>query len=94
MNLEQTPAKTGILRRRRMALLAGVLGVAITGFAVGQILPQAVAPALAQISTNRNPTQMSFADVVERVSPAVVSVRVKLEQPNVANRDGFERFGR
>ena len=70
MNPDQTPAKTsGFLRRRRTALMAGVLGVAITGFAVGQILPQAFTPAFAQITTDRSATQMSFADVVERVSP-------------------------
>jgi serine protease Do len=95
MNPDQIPAKpSGFLRRKRAILLAGVFGVAVTGFAIGQILPQAISPATAQITTNRAATQMSFADVVERVSPAVVSVRVKLEQPNVANRDGIERFGR
>jgi serine protease Do len=95
MNSDQIPAKTGgFLRRRRAALLAGVLGVAVTGFAVGQILPQTFTPAIAQISTDRSATQMSFADVVERVSPSVVSVRVKLEQPTTSSgRDGFERFG-
>ena len=95
MTPETHAPRAGILRRRKSALLAGVLGVAIAGFAAGQILPQAFSPAVAQITTNRAATQMSFADVVERVSPSVVSVRVKLEQPNVSSgRDGFERFGR
>jgi len=95
MNSDQNTAKTGgLLRRRRSLLLAGVLGVAITGFAAGQFIPQAFSPAIAQISTDRAATQMSFADVVERVSPAVVSVRVKLERPNSSNLDGLERFGR
>jgi serine protease Do len=45
---------------------------------------------------------MSFADVVERVSPAVVSVRVRLDEPRASSergdrnergdRDGFNRF--
>jgi serine protease Do len=94
MNPEQNPKGTGLLRRRRSALLAGVLGIAVIGFAAGQIVPQAFTPALAQITTDRAATQMSFADVVERVSPAVVSVRVKLEQPNASNLEGLERFGR
>jgi serine protease Do len=94
MNSEQNPKLPGILRRRRSALLAGVLGIAVVGFAAGQIVPQTFSPALAQITTDRAATQMSFADVVERVSPAVVSVRVKLEQPSTSNLEGLERFGR
>ncbi|MCC6946972.1 MAG: DegQ family serine endoprotease [Bradyrhizobiaceae bacterium] len=96
MNREENTTKpAGILRRRRSALLAGVLAVAVTGFAAGQIVPQVFSPAIAQITTDRPATQMSFADVVERVSPAVVSVRVKLDEPRVTtNRDGMERFGR
>jgi len=94
MNSEQITKGTGILRRRRTALLAGVLGIAVIGFTAGQIVPQTFSPALAQITTERNATQMSFADVVERVSPAVVSVRVKLEQPITSNLEGLDRFGR
>jgi len=95
MNEPNTTPPGGILRRRRSVLLAGVLAVAVTGFAAGQIVPQVFSPAIAQITTDRPATQMSFADVVERVSPAVVSVRVKIDEPRVAlNRDGIERFGR
>ncbi len=89
-----SPKPTGVLRRRKSVLLAGVLGVALAGFAAGQIVPQTFSPAIAQITTDRPAAQMSFADVVERVSPAVVSVRVKLEQPRSSGVDGFERFGR
>jgi serine protease Do len=94
MNLENNPQRSGFLRRRKSALLAGVVGVAIAGFAAGQIVPQALTPAIAQITTERNAAQMSFADVVERVSPAVVSVRVKMEEPRSSNFEGLERFGR
>lgn len=96
MDQKDFPAKTsGTLRRRRSLLLASVLGIAVAGFAAGQILPQALTPAVAQITTDRPASQMSFADVVERVTPAVVSVRVKLDEPRMTTgRDGFERFGR
>ena len=92
--IESNPKPQGVLRRRRTALLAGVLGVAIVGFAAGQIVPQAFTPAVAQITTDRSATQMSFADVVDRVSPAVVSVRVRMGEPRVANNDRGQRGDR
>jgi serine protease Do len=104
MNQVDLEPKAGsVLRRRRSILLGGILGIAIVGFAAGQIVPQAFSPALAQITTDRPATQMSFADVVDRVSPAVVSVRVRLDEPRVTSnergernergdRDGFNRF--
>jgi serine protease Do len=94
MNQETFEPKAGpVLRRRRSLLLAGIFGIAVTGFAAGQILPQTFSPALAQITTERSANQMSFADVVERVSPAVVSVRVKIDSPQTSsfNRDSFGR---
>ena len=75
-----------LLFRRRSALLAGVFGIAVLGFAAGQvILPPVSSPALAQITTDRPAGQYSFADVVERVRPAVVSVRTKLDRPRTSS---------
>jgi serine protease Do len=74
--------------------MAGVLGVAVTGFAAGQFAPPAFTPAIAQLTTDRPATQMSFADIVDRVSPAVVSVRVKMERQQNSSLDSLERFGR
>jgi serine protease Do len=91
--VDSKPKTEGLLRRRRTTLMAGVLGVAIAGFAAGQIIPQTFSPAVAQITTDRSATQMSFADVVERVSPAVVSVRVRLGEPRVASNDGDRNRG-
>ena len=82
--------KSGHLARRRSLLLAGVLGIAVLGFAVGQILPTTVAPANAQITTDRAPGQYSFADVVEKVRPAVVSVRVRLDSPRTTRMEERE----
>jgi serine protease Do len=89
--------QTGLLARRRSLLLAGVLGVAAFGFIAGQVLPQATGPAVAQITTDRSPSQYSFADVVEKVRPAVVSVRVKAEVRTVDDDDlppNVDRFFR
>jgi serine protease Do len=72
----------GFFKRRRSLLLAGVFGLALSGIAAGQILlPNLSTPALAQISTDRPANQYSFADVVDRVRPAVVSVKVKVDEP-------------
>jgi serine protease Do len=79
--------QTGLLARRRSLLLAGVLGVAMFGFVAGQILPQASGPAIAQITTDRPASQYSFADVVEKVRPAVVSVRVKMDTPRTTRSE-------
>ncbi|MFT0861567.1 Do family serine endopeptidase [Ancylobacter sp. G4_0304] len=70
--------KPSLLRESRNGLLAGVFTLALAGGAVGAfVLPQTVTPALAQITTSQPAGTFSFADIVEKVSPAVVSVKVK-----------------
>ncbi|HEY8267770.1 MAG TPA: Do family serine endopeptidase [Xanthobacteraceae bacterium] len=77
-----------LFTRRRSALLASVFGIAVLGFAAGQvILPPVSSPALAQITTDRPAGQYSFADVVERVRPAVVSVRTKIDGPRTSSME-------
>ncbi|MBS7539406.1 Do family serine endopeptidase [Ancylobacter lacus] len=80
----QTPATetSSTLRRSRNRLLAGVFTLALAGGAVGAlVLPEAITPALAQITTSQPTGTFSFADIVEKVSPAVVSVKVKKDEP-------------
>ncbi len=82
------------LKRHRSLLLAGIFAVAVTGFAAGQVfLPQTSNSALAQITTDRPAHQYSFADVVDRVRPAVVSVKVKVDAPQTMSLDG-DNFNR
>ncbi len=69
-----TPSVT---KRRRQALLAGVFGLAIAGVVAGELIPGTATPAFAQITTSQPAGTFSFADIVEKVSPAVVSVKVK-----------------
>ena len=86
MSLPTDSNSRSLLSRRRSVLLAGVFGVAVLGFAAGQvILPPVSSPALAQITTERPASQYSFADVVERVRPAVVSVRTKIDGPRTSS---------
>ncbi|MFG1344981.1 Do family serine endopeptidase [Xanthobacter autotrophicus DSM 431] len=71
---DNTPSVT---KRHRRALLAGVVGLALAGVVAGQFVPPLNAPALAQITTSQPAGTFSFADIVEKVTPAVVSVKVK-----------------
>ena len=84
-------SKSSTLNRSRNRLLAGVFTLALVGGTVGAfVLPEVVTPALAQITTNQSPSTFSFADIVEKVSPAVVSVKVKKDAPDemASNEDG------
>ncbi len=77
---DNTPSVT---KRRRNALLAGVFGLALAGVVAGQLTPALTTPALAQITTSQPAGAFSFADIVEKVSPSVVSVKVKKDAEDV-----------
>ena len=100
---------TASIRRRRAAWLGAVaLSAIVAGAAVESGLGP-VGPVLAQTQAAPQalPQVPSFADVVERVKPAVVSVRVKVrtvadrggpeggfEAPGMEDPQGLERFFR
>ena len=72
---------------------AAAVAALIAGGAVesGMVAPT---PARAELRSMEQPVAIpSFADVIERVKPAVVSVRVKMERV-AANDEGGERRGR
>jgi serine protease Do len=87
---EPNSPSVGVLKRHRSFLLAGIFAFAIAGFAAGQaFLPNNTgSSAVAQITTDRPAHQYSFADVVERVRPAVVSVKVKVDAPQTMSLEG------
>ncbi|HMN51922.1 MAG TPA: Do family serine endopeptidase [Xanthobacteraceae bacterium] len=97
MSLSHNPAK-------RRSLLAGIaIGAVTAAVAFTQFSPNAsfIAPVRAQITTDRPAGMHSFADVVEKVKPAVVSVRTKSEAPQATADDdsgdippNMERFFR
>ncbi|MEP9348526.1 Do family serine endopeptidase [Xanthobacter sp. KR7-225] len=92
MTRSDTPSS--VTKRHRKALLAGVFGLAIAGVVAGQFVPPANSPALAQITTSQPAGTFSFADIVEKVSPAVVSVKVKKDRNDaVAMNDDEGGFG-
>jgi serine protease Do len=81
MQESATPVKSRTLSARRLALLAGVAGLGVSvllagsGFnpnsSLGSLGPAAHAEGLQR--------PVGFADIVEKVKPAVVSVRVKMD---------------
>ncbi len=87
----------------RRSLVAGiVIGATIAAFAVTSTsILSFVSPAKAQIVTNQPANMLSFADIVDKVKPAVVSVRTKSEvqQSSIDDDSGdmppnMERFFR
>ncbi|WP_018389901.1 Do family serine endopeptidase [Ancylobacter sp. FA202] len=83
----RTPSSS-TLRKSRSRLLAGVFTLALAGGTVGAfVLPEIITPAQAQLTTNQPAGTFSFADIVEKVSPAVVSVKVKKAEDKVASND-------
>jgi serine protease Do len=104
MNITLNPKSRG-LSLRRMALLATTIaGVSVGAFFVSPGFSPISPPALAQNLSQEARTvarPIGFADVVEKVKPAVVSVRVKAAARAQLSSDddmplprGFEQFFR
>jgi serine protease Do len=82
--------KSRILSARRLVLLAGVAGLSAT-LLVGaaNLVPNTTGSAPSTIAYAQNVQRpIGFADIVEKVKPAVISVRVKLDAG--AKMMGFE----
>ncbi len=73
-----TPTPRKILKPRRLALLASAacLGIAVLAAGPGGYLPALTSSAHAAETTANAP---GFADLVAKVKPAVISVRVKID---------------
>ncbi|KQT54234.1 serine protease [Aureimonas sp. Leaf454] len=85
----QSPKRNRLLAT---ALAAGVAGSVITGGLISNVVPSFAEP----VSVAAPSQNFGFADVVEKVSPAVVSVRVKEKMAEVQasglNSDGDNPF--
>jgi serine protease Do len=86
--MTQTPETTSgsalATTRRRAALWLGASSIAIA-LAVAAVAPVAAPAAQNATAVTQGQTFASFADVVEKARPAVVSVRVKAAVRNVAS---------
>ncbi|MBZ9760965.1 Do family serine endopeptidase [Mesorhizobium sp. CA8] len=83
--------------RTRKRLMAAVASLAVVGTVGAGALATGTAPVLADAVRVEAPQVPSFADVVEHVSPAVVSVKVKAKiQPTADDgsddQDGFDNL--
>ncbi|MGE0501437.1 MAG: Do family serine endopeptidase [Rhizobiaceae bacterium] len=78
--------------RLRVRLLAAAASVAVAGAIGLGAVTTGTAPVLAEAVRIDAPQAPGFADVVEKVSPAVVSVRVK-SKIEPASDDGAQLFG-
>src|ERR1700730_15294193 len=82
--------KSRILSARRLVLLAGVAGLGVAVLLGGAgLVPKGSGPALSSIAYAQGVQRPAgFADIVEKVKPAVISVRVKVNSG--AKMMGFE----
>ena len=79
-NLTPAPRPRRVLAPRRLALLASVAGLGAAVLFTSPGAPQIGLPsyaAAARADTAQRP--VGFADIVEKVKPAVISVRVKVD---------------
>jgi serine protease Do len=83
-----SPRNSRPVTARRLALLAGVAALGASAFFAGSAFnPQSALGTLAHAQNLQRP--VGFADIVEKVKPAVVSVRVKMDGgPRTTGFDG------
>ena len=88
--------KTTSSKAFRSVLLASAMAVGVAGFAAGQSGAFNVSSAYAEAVKVQAPAAFSFGDVVDAVSPAVVSVRVesKIHPARAEGEFRFDRRGR
>ena len=84
------PAKARILSARRLVLLASVAGLGVAVLGGADLVTKASGPALSTVAYAQGVQRpMGFADIVEKVKPAVISVRVKLDAgPKMMGMEG------
>ncbi|WP_048649138.1 Do family serine endopeptidase [Nitratireductor soli] len=90
----KTPAKEqGIIGKGRGRLMATIASAAIAGAIGFGVVTSGTAPVFAEAVRLDQPVQApSFADIVEKVSPAVVSVRVKANIETASDNGGGSMF--
>jgi serine protease Do len=81
-----------VLSARRIALLATISGLAAGAVLAGSGV-QVQLPKFSSVQAAENTQRMpGFADVMDKVKPAVISVRVKLDDVRMMSFDGNSPF--
>jgi serine protease Do len=84
--------EAGILSRHRKRLTIAAIGICGVGVIAGNLVaPLNFTPAFAQSQSQASPAPpFSFADIAQKVRPAVVSIKVRTENTSSDNGDGNE----
>ena len=85
-----TPKSTESRKLRARALMGTAVALVLGGAVVGGVVLPSQTPALADPVEVQGVQPISFADVVEKVRPAVVSVRVKTAGRELVGGDNFD----
>src|ERR1043166_440592 len=89
-NLPSVSRPRRVLAARRMVLLASVAGLGAAVLFAGPGVPQVGLPSFPTAAHAQNAQRpVGFADIVEKVKPAVISVRVKVD--GGSRTGGFSR---
>jgi len=88
----QTVSREPARSLRKRALLGTAAALMVGGVIAGEAILLPKSPAYADAVRVEGVQPVSFADVVEKVRPAVVSVRVKTKTDDVAMRDQGDQF--
>jgi serine protease Do len=91
-----SPSNRALLSARKLTLMASVvtgLGVAAYGFGAAAGFDILSSPAQAQASTAVSGVPIGFADMVERVKPSVISVKVTIKQKATDTSDKSDDEG-
>jgi len=81
------------LSTRRLIPLATVANLGVAALVIGQTgLSQSVVPSFSTAAAETAQRQAGFGDLVEKVKPAVISVRVKMDAAKTMSFDGGDQF--
>jgi serine protease Do len=97
MNNENSPKASRFWSKRRLVLLASVAAVGAGVLLAGPTYPPVALNATPARAVEAMQPQAGFADLIEKVKPAVISVRVKIEQAadqtDGSGNSRMEQFG-
>src|SRR5512139_306474 len=96
MKNETSPKARGFWSKRRLVLMASVAAVGAGVMLAGPAYPPVALKGMSALAIEAAQPQPGFADLIEKVKPAVISVRVKMDQGDRTDGSGnsrMEQFG-